>query len=376
MRTVFCIYNFVSAKLPLQPWLTVRIVAEDLAQRGHAVHIITDTAEPASIQGLDVHSVRSLRGSNGVEMRELLRKLRPDALVFLPTPLNVATTSWLDGLECRRVGYASYPFYTAAELLTAARCIGMREVGQYMRHLAVPKPIWARAMRRRMDAVVAQSASTAGRLAGILGDDDRCAFIPPGIVLSDWPHQERAGPAEDVVRLLYLGAAVPIRGFDLTLDALARVGGGNIRLRVLARGADEAQVAAIGAEAARRGLSGRVEAEGGWIDRARLIEEIHAADAVLQPFVLVPSELPVTAMEVIACGTPVIGSAIDGLPSTIGPAGTVTAQGSAAALASVVEDYCRDPALRVAWRSGCVRQRAQMQDWHSVAGRWEAVLHG
>lgn len=376
MRVAVCIYDFVPAKLPLQPWLTLHRVAQRLARRGHSVHVVSDAAEPARIEGVESHAVTSLRGSNAAEMRALLDALRPDAVIFLPTPLNAATASWLDGLECRRIGFASYPFYSAGELATAARCIGLAEVTQYLRHLLVPKPVWARAIRRRLHAMVAQSETTAARLTGLLGGAPAALCIPPGIDLAQWRYRTPAEAMGGSTRLLYLGAAVPIRGFGIALDALARVEDAKVRLRVLARGADDASLAAIRTAIAVRGLEGRVEVDGGWIERERLIEEIHAADAVLQPFVLVPSELPVTAMEVIACGTPVIGSAIDGLPSTIGPAGTVAAQGSAVALADAITRFARDAGVRAAWREGCRRQRGLMLDWDEVTTRWEAVLNG
>ncbi len=376
MRIAICIYDFVPAKLPLQPWLTLQMVAQGLAHRGHSVHIVSDTAEPARIDGVESHTVTSLRGSNAVELRALLGALRPDAVIFLPTPLNAATASWLDGLECRCIGFASYPFYTARELWTSVRCIGLADMTQYLRHLLVPRPAWTRAMKRRFHALVAQSETTTARLATLLGGTPAALCIPPGIDLAQWQYRVPKDATDGSIRLLYLGAAIAIRGFDVALDALVRVEDEKVRLRVLARGADEASLAAIRAAVAKRDLAGRVEIEGGWIERARLIEEIHAADAVLQPFVLVPSELPVTAMEVIACGTPVIGSAIDGLPSTIGPAGTVVTQGSAAALADAITRFAQDASVRMAWREGCQRQRAAMLDWDAVTDRWEAVLHG
>lgn len=376
MRVAVCIYDFVPAKLPLQPWLTLHMIAQRLARRGHSVHVVSDAAEPARIEGVESHAVTSLRGSNAAEMRALLDALRPDAVIFLPTPLNAATASWLDGLECRCIGFASYPFYTMRELWTAVRCIGLADVMQYLRHLPVPRPAWTRAMKRRFHALVAQSETTTARLATLFGGTPAALCIPPGIDLTQWQYRVPTDATDGSIRLLYLGAAIAIRGFDVALDALVRVEDEKVRLRVLARGADDDSLAAIRAAIAVRGLDGRVEVDGGWIERERLLEEIYAADAVLQPFVLVPSELPVTAMEVIACGTPVIGSAIDGLPSTIGPAGTVAAQGNAVALADAITCFARDAGVRAAWREGCRRQRELMLDWDEVTARWEAVLNG
>jgi len=377
MRVVFCIYNFVDEKLPLQPWLTIHKVAEGLVKKGHEVHVVTDVMNPAKITGITSHAVSSLRGSNKVEMRSMLEKLQPDALVFLPTPLNIATTSWLDGLNCRCVGFASYPFYNASELITALKIIGWAEAKQYIRHLLVPRLYWARKMQRRIQVLVTQSNTTASRLAEMLKNKLPVLCIPPGIDLNDWPVLEAKNKAQAKdIQLLYLGSAISIRGFYLALDALTQVANKNVRLKVLARGAHDEAIEEINNAISIRGLNERVVVRGGWIERAELVREIHRADAVLQPFVLVPSELPVTAMEVIACGTPVIGSNIDGLPSTIGAAGTVAKQGCSAALAEVIEDFAKDPELREKWQTGCEYQRNEMLDWDEVTDKWETILRG
>lgn len=378
MRIVFCIYDFVDAKLPLQPWLSMSKLATALASKGHSVSMLTDVADPARIEGATSYSVTSLRGSNGPEVRKALSRLNPEALVFLPTPLNIATASWLDGLDCRRIGFASFSYYNAVELGIAMRRLPWREVRQYARHLLVPGPLWKRAMRRRLQALVTQSETTADRLGTLLGGNPPALCIPPGIDLSAWPPRRDPMPAakQNSIRLLYLGAATRIRGFEIALDAMNRVTHPGVRLRILARGANAQTTASIESELTRRGLEQRISLEGGWIERDKLVAEIHAADAVLQPFVLVPSELPVTAMEVIACGTPVIGSRIDGLPSTIGPAGTVAAQGDARNLATAIDQFATDAEMHSRWRVGCLRQRAAMLSWDAVASRWEDVLHG
>lgn len=376
MRIVFCIYDFTAVQLPLQPWLTIVRVAEGLLRRGHEIHIVTDATEPAAPAGLKVHRVTSLRGTHGAEITALLATLSPQALVYLPTPLNLVTTGWLDAVNnCRRIGFASYPFYNCTELARAWWWLPRADVRPYLRHLLVPKVSWRAAGRRRCDAVIAQSQTTAERLRRAFGSLPEVHAIPPGIDLSDWPPHSKPGQ-EGSVRLLYLGAATAIRGFDLTLAALAKVSDAGVGLRVLARGADDTALNRMHAKIARLGIEARVTVVGGWMDRAQLVKEIQAADAVVQPFVLVPSELPVTAMEVIACGTPVIGSAIDGLPSTIGPAGMVIRQGSAVALAAAITRLAQDTQLRAAWLAGCDRQREAMLSWDNVAAQWEGVLHG
>lgn len=375
MRVAFAVYDFRGARLPLQPWLTVARVAQGLRRRGHDVHVISDVPDPAELPDVEVHQVESLRGTNNAEVAERLRAIRPDAVVSLPTPLNVATTPWLRGGGARRVGFASYPFYTVPELWRGLRSLGWRQSREYLRHALVPGGIFKSACSRTFDAVVAQSQTTCARLRRMCpGPDSR--FIPPGIDLEQWPHRSGHVPTSGAVELLYLGSAIAVRGFDVLLRAMTRLRDTETRLTVMARGASAAEVERIQGTLRGLGLEERVTVRGGWSDREDLIRAIHQATAVVLPFVLVPSELPVTVMEVIACGTPVIGSRIDGLPSAIGPAGTAVAQGSDRELAAAIRQLHASPELLAQWQAGCLAQRTSMLSWDQVVDAWERVLHG
>lgn len=375
MRIVFCIYDFRESQLPLQPWLTVRKVAEGLSSKGHDIHVITDIEQPASLDGVSIHVVSSLRGSNGVKIKSLLSKLSPEAIISLPTPLNIVTSSWLDTFtKCRRIGFASYPFYTMGELYRSAICLPWSDVKQYVRHALIPKPLWVSALKKRNDIVVTQSETTRSRLVNMGMKSDRCCYIPPGINLDVWPQRDSYTTDSKITKLLYLGSAIAIRGFNIVLEALAKTNEPTIHLTVLARRAEGGELDRINALINRYGLDERVVVHGGWADNATLISEIQGADAVVLPFVLIPSELPVTVMEAIACGTPVIGSRIDGMPSTIGAAGTVVRQGDSADLAEALLEFHNNTELRKTWANGCTQQRAGMTGWDGVVAQWEKVI--
>jgi len=95
---------------------------------------------------------------------------------------------------------------------------------------------------------------------------------------------------------------------------------------------------------------------------------------VVLPFVLVPSELPVSVLEVIACGTPAIVSDIDGLPASVGEAGIVVPQANARRLAAEMLALATLPERQAALRRACLRQRDNYQSWDATAERWAAAL--
>ncbi len=375
MRILFCIYDYAPANLPLQPWLTIREVGQYLVGKGHDVQIITDIESDATVDGIPVHRVASLRGSNSGQVRMLIKKLDPDRAVVLVTPLNLATTGWYELFrKIPAFAFASYPFYRSGELLTALRKVETGVLYSYLRHLLVPEILWKKKLRLHFRSVICQSESTRIHISGITRGRPPVHSIPPGIDKDKWVMRYGECSVGEGARYLYVGRASRIRGFYIVLDAMTRLSGCDIELKVLARGADKAELEQIAAQVRQRGLEDKVEVAGGWLDQQRLINEIQAVTAVLLPFVLVPSELPVSAMEAIGCGTPVITTNIDGLPSAVGKAGLVVDQGSSKQLAQAMLDLYADKARLECCREACKHQTDQMKSWGEMGRQWEEVL--
>lgn len=375
MRVAFFIYDYVPANLPLQPWLTIWQAAVYLSAQGHDVHVVTDTGNEREVNGLPVHRVASLRGSNNAEVRKLLQAIRPECVVVLVTPLNLATTGWYQQLrKLRGVAFASYPFYSVGQITTALRHVEPGVLSSYARHLLVPGWSWRKTLSGCFKAVICQSDTTRRHLYAIIKDSLPVHAIKPGIDRQAWhmPGNERT--AHDYSEFLYVGRASRIRGFHVALDAMTRLQGQDIRLKVLARGADEYALAEIDKQVKKRGLGDLVRVTGGWLEQPQLVSEFHATTAVLLPFVLVPSELPVSAMEAIACGAPVISTDIDGLPSTVADAGIVVRQGSASDMARAMLKLHTDRGHLADCRNACRRQTELMPSWMEMGRCWEEVL--
>jgi hypothetical protein len=214
--------------------LTIEQVAIRLSRASHEVHILTDNPDAVTIEGVQTHVVSSLRPSNGPAIIQKIKLLSPDVTVVLPTPLNMLTSAWLDKVPGRVIGFASYPFYTSRELLRALRYLGWAVTKQYLRHMLIPDFLWSLRMRQRLDGMIVQSSTTAERMRNITQQSYAVAFVPPGLDLAAWPWGQQQNPNARV-ELLFLGAAIPIRGFDILVDAISRLCVDDIGLRILAR---------------------------------------------------------------------------------------------------------------------------------------------
>lgn len=377
MKVVFCVYGYSPETERLQPWLTVHEVASALIASGWEVHLVTDVDRRPTLGPMQHHYVRTMRPSNAHEARAILDAIAPDRVVVLTTPMNLLFSSWYKFVNCPLIAFLSYPFYTRTELARALPHLRREDFVTYGRHALVPKFLWARTLRKYFSAVIAQSNKTAARVARAAGPGVAAHGLRAGLDLNFWTPAATDPPrASSCMRFLYVGSPKAIRGFDLLLDAFRSLGKHEAELRILARGSTPAEVSELRRRIDARvcGMRGRVEIVGGWMERERYREELRAADVVVLPFVLVPSELPVSVIECIACGTPVIATDIDGLPDAVGNAGMIVRSGSVGALSAAMSDLAANPTRVEQLRVRCVEARKGMLDWPDVGREWLRVL--
>ena len=371
MVIVLCLANFTKKNCNLQPWLTIYRVSNYLLSQGHEVHVVTDQIDNSDLNGISIHFVDTLRGTNSQKINEIIDSIHPDAIVVDVNPLSLVTARWYRKLrQYRTIAYLSYPFYSIREIVTALPHINMKERYEYGRHILIPRYLWAGRMVNFFDAVICQSAVTGKSITARTHSKIPVHVIPPGIDKERWTVTGRINqdPSENL--FLYLGATTAIRGFSVVLDAIALLSDPDIKLRVLARGSNGKGIKEIQAEVIRRNIQSQVSIKGGLLEIEELKREILRSTAVLLPFVLVPSELPVTVMESIACGTPVIVSSINGLSEAAGDAGIVIPPGDPSMLATAIKDLYLQKKRIMNLRAACTKQADQMLSWHSVSDRW------
>jgi glycosyltransferase involved in cell wall biosynthesis len=348
-----------------------------MIRSGWEVHLVTDINEKPTLQGMHHHFVRTMRPSNSRGMRALLDSIAPDRVVVLATPLNLMLSGWYRSVRCRLIAFLSYPFYTYAELARAIPHLHRGDMMTYGRHALVPGFLWAGTLRKYFAAVIAQSHHTALRVGRAAGQGIDGFGLQAGLDIDFWmPSERMADPARRKLRFLYVGSATPVRGFDVLLRAFRLLEGLDVELRIMARGSTPGEIGKLRSRIGKLAvdMSHRIDIVGGWVERVQYREELRAADVVVLPFVLVPSELPVSVIECIACGTPVITTDIDGLPEAVGRAGVIVRSGSVGALADAMRRVAGAPVTIEQLRERCIEARNSMTDWSTVGREWMRVL--
>jgi glycosyltransferase involved in cell wall biosynthesis len=221
---------------------------------------------------------------------------------------------------------------------------------------------------RRADALVALSRCEAAFLAARFALGDRTTVIPNGVPSDVFTLREEVRRREKPT-LLSVGQLIELKGVDVLFRALARLPS-PIRpwLRLVYHNASlERQLRTL---AAQLEISNRVEFCG-----ALEPEALSAAYSECHALVL-PSHaeaLPSVVTEAMLCGTPVIASAVGGVPEQVGDLGYLFPPGSVEGLARVLEfALTRLPSTTPADR---LALRAHAQAHSSVPTMIDGHLH-
>jgi D-inositol-3-phosphate glycosyltransferase len=234
-----------------------------------------------------------------------------------------------------------------------------------------------RALVRDADRIVATCTDEVFELLRLGGDRRRISVVPCGVDLSLFNPQVLGEPRPDGLhRIVCVGRLVERKGVGNVITALGqlRAAGGPDTEVVIAGGPDAADLACdpeVGrlrdlAHAA--GVEDRVEFRGR-VGRQELPALIRSADVAVcvpwyEPFGIVP-------LEAMACGVPVIASAVGGLIDSVvhGKTGLHVPPRRPDALAEVLADLLPDTArLRALGAAGARRARSRYS-WDRVAAQ-------
>ncbi|GAA2270432.1 glycosyltransferase family 1 protein [Nonomuraea roseoviolacea subsp. roseoviolacea] len=176
------------------------------------------------------------------------------------------------------------------------------------------------------------------------------------------------GPRAGMARVLSIGRLVPRKGVDTLVQAMRLLPRAEL---VIAGGrVDDEEAVRLRELADGYGLAGRVRVVGS-VPRDEVPALMRAADALVtvpwyEPFGMVP-------VEAMACGVPVIASAVGGHLDTVAGCGLLVPPRRPRALARALKDVLADPGRRRAMGAAGARRARQRYGWPRVAERTEAV---
>ena len=236
-----------------------------------------------------------------------------------------------------------------------------RLIGGYERYV-LPR-VFRRA--RRLVAVSPVSlAAGHGHAVEITPGVDTARFIP-------------GGPASGRPRtLLYVGRmdrTSAWKGVDVLVRAFAGLADlPGVRLRLVGGGDAVPDHLRLAAEL---GLADRVEAVGELTGEA-LVAELRSAAVLVLPSRTEAESFGMALVEAMACGTPVVGSAVGGIPHVVvdGESGLLVPPGDAGALAGACRRVLADGALADRLAGAGLARVRERYDWDGLTERYAELF--
>jgi glycosyltransferase involved in cell wall biosynthesis len=337
-------------------------LAAALQERGHAVEVVTtaDTqpaAKPYRIRWVSRSRAAPLRHLGVV--RQIVRAARDADRVYATTMIRRAA---LGAALARRPLVVKL---VADEAYERERRAGRYDgtLQDFQRHSGGLRVRLLRATRtaalRRARTIVVPSAFLREIALGWGLRPERVVVVPnPAPPTSSVPTREEARAALGI-RGPALGTAGRLtaqKALGHGLAALARVD--DVELLVLGDGPERAALETIAVEL---GVADRVRFEGAGT-RDDVLRLFRAVDAVLLTSAW--ENLPHTLLEALAVGTPVIATAVGGIPEVVrdGENGLLAPAGDVNALAAAIERVARDERLRSALAAAAAPSVAELSE--------------
>ncbi|GGO01142.1 glycosyl transferase [Microbispora rosea subsp. aerata] len=353
----------------------VAALALALAERGNEVVVHTRRTRPGQPE--------AVRMAAGVTVEHVpagpAEPLPKDELLpYMPEFAEHLARRWK--AEPPDVAHAHF-WMSGLATLTAAEPLGIPVVQTY-HALGTVKRRWQgeadtsppgriaieRDIGRRAVAVIATCSDEVRELVAMGVPRDRITVVPCGVDLGLFRPDGPAAPRGDRPRVLCIGRMVPRKGVDTVVRAMRQAPGAEL---VIAGGdpGDE-ECTRLRTLADGLGLGDRVRLIGS-VSRAEVPALMRSADVLVtvpwyEPFGMVP-------LEALACGVPVIASAVGGHLDTVAGCGLLVPPRRPRALSRTLGDLLARPGLRAALSAAGARRARARYGWPRIAEQTEST---
>jgi glycosyltransferase involved in cell wall biosynthesis len=221
---------------------------------------------------------------------------------------------------------------------------------------------------RRAAAVIATCTDEVAELRKMGVPSDRITVVPCGVDLRLFRPDGPSAPRSRRPRILSIGRMVPRKGVQTTLQALRQVPEAELVIAGGNSGDDE--IAVLRESIAAYGLDGRVSLIGS-VGRTEVPALMRSADVLVsvpwyEPFGIVP-------LEAMACGLPVVASAVGGHLDTVAGYGVLVPPRRPQALARALNDVLAQDALREMLGAAGARRARARYGWARLAADTESL---
>lgn len=354
MKVCVICFDFQEKNLRKQPWRYIWEIIQYLSKSGFEITIISD-CKNSQVHNFEIQSVKRISDFFGPsqELSEKLSEINPDLIITLVSFISLTRSSF--NIDKPVIGVFTSPIYSLKELINVG-------IGEFLRHpeylyihligALIPRLLIRNASKNLL-CLVALSENTRSKLEQ-MDLKTKIVLIPPGITDFDFelPDPEKIKIVrqkicpDDIPLIMYFTSPLTIRGTDTLLKAFIKFRKTIPAKLIFLSRIDNDSVMAdqniLIKMVAQNHLEGTVSFFSQKLNPEEVKTYISCSDIVCIPFKLVISDVPISILEAMAVGKPVISTNISCVPDLLKDRGIIVNQCDSDQLASVLSDCIKN----------------------------------
>tara|TARA_B110000902_G_C14294871_1_gene582905 strand:+ start:9794 stop:10942 length:1149 start_codon:yes stop_codon:yes gene_type:complete len=379
----FFTYDLLPGRERLMPWRTIIEVCKvfrKVYNRDVTIYSL-DSGSKTSIrtfQTINIQSVdRAYYMSNDFFTTEKITTIF-FPVVWRSTAKSINPLALFKG---NKIAYFPGGVYAKSQTLRALRYISLAIAKPYLAEAFIPKSKAVSLIKKTgFDTVIALSDLTRDYIIKGGFPEKNVVFIPPG---KDLLPEVKSNISLSINSktfykdgyFFFMGAPAKIRGLELLLKAFDKACQKNKNLKLLCflrtdPGSDNSYINKIVEK-----LAHKLNIEILWeeVSRETLFNFVANARAVILPFVLIPSEIPLTYFEVLSLGTTIISTSNGGTTEYLNDAIFVSERNEES-LSQMILKVSKEDALVNTKRINAKLKMQNHLSWHKVGEKWYNLI--
>lgn len=386
MKACVICFDFKNENLKRQPWKYIYKISKGLVVRGMDLVVVTDTYT-TSIDNIKIQRVKKLSSIFGEtkEVLEILKEENPDIVVML-----LGMTSFLRlnfKIDKPVIGILTSPIHSLREVLN----VGGREFLYHFNHIflhligaLIPRFL----IRRRINqfnCIVVLSEENKKRLERF-GVNTEILVIPPGIdeFYLELPDNNQVEKLKNKINpenaplIMYFTSPLTLRGTDALIKAFAKVRRSiPCKLLILSRLEHEELVKEenlLKEIAIKEGVANSIRIISEYLTPEEVRAYLSIADIICLPFKIVISDVPISILEAVALGKPVVSTNIGCIPELLNGRGLVVKPNNPEKLADIIIRLLNNKELAIELGEKARKYMATYPRWYDVSGKFVGVI--